>query len=142
MALSTEVLNTLRSQEGLSGIRGSKPTQKLDTLEQANAWMAEEKYAKAKQHLQAVPHSSGGYCTAQMYLGDVYFFEGKIAEAEAIYRAAHEQGRLDASSTFWRLAAAHCAAGHCPALRAHLKSPPPGLKPNAERAAALLKACR
>lgn len=142
IALSTQVLNTLRSQEGLSGIRGSALKQKLDTLEQANAWIVEKEYTQAEDLLQAVPPSSRDYWTAQMYLGDAYFFDGKIAKAEATYRAAHEQGRLDAPSTFWRLAAAHCAAGHCPALKAHLKSPPTGLKPNPERADALLKACR
>lgn len=148
--LSNEVLNTVRSTEGwpksISGTRGNEVNRNnltaTDTLTKANIEIAGMRYAKARQLLQAVPTNNEDYWTAQMYLGDVYFFEKKFAQAEGTYRATYQQGDIYAARTFWRLAAAHCAARNCDALEAHLKTQPPDTKKDVERANSLRQACQ
>lgn len=143
---AAKVFGEVRAAEGFSSSstrKGAAAKNSLDTLSRANAWMAEKQYAQAAQLLQAVPTGSEDYWQAQMYLGDVYFFEGKFAHAESTYLAAYQQGDLDSSLTFWRLAAAHCAAGNCAALKTLLeKLPPTASKQDQERANTLRKACR
>lgn len=111
----------LERGDGSSRQRNEQVVSDTGALERGDWLIKKGEYKEGLRLLQRIPPArEDDYWSAQLYIGDAYFFQKQFSKAEKIYLEVQKQGEAFLPDLFWRLAAVYCAQGKSSVLKSHL----------------------